>query len=230
VQPIITRKCAIKGFNYEINKNFHRKSLKQIENLKSRLSIAENKNKQAEKFVAENTKLKEANKVLKSSIAEVEKRCESVGNEVKLAVEKTSVLKAEIHKKDMALNKYKSRVTNGDSKGIDVETGELRHQLHEKDKLLAVLKEELLDRERIFTGADNWNRKCSAEKQQMIEEIKKLKENYGNADAFGKILSLEDVIVDRERELKTAKELNEQLAVHIYGLEAKICEIPKLER
>lgn len=207
-----------------------RKSLKQIESLKSRLSIAEKQNKNAEKLVTENTKLKEVNKALKSSINEVEKRCESVQNEVKNAVEKTSVLKAEIHRKDMALNKYKSRALNGDHKGMDTESNELRHLLHEKEKLVEILRDELQERERLFVGADNWNRSCSKEKKALLEEVNKLKDCQGNADAFGKILSLEEVIVDRERELKTAKELNEQLAVHIYSLEAKICEIPKLER
>lgn len=198
--------------------------------MKARLSMAEKQTKNAEKLVIENTRLKEINKTLKSSVAEVEKRCQSVENEIKLAVEKTAVLKSEIHKKDMALNKYKSRTTNGDHKGNDIESNELRHQLHEKDKLITVLKEELLERERLFTGADEWNRKCSIDKKALLEEVKKIKSSHGNADAFGKILSLEEVIVDREKELKTAKELNEQLAVHIYGLEAKICEIPKFER
>lgn len=174
--------------------------------------------------MAENTKLKQTNATLKSNISEVEKRCQNVENEVKMATEKQAVLKSEIHKKDMALNKYKSRATNGDK----VDDSELQKQLREKDKLVEVLKEELADRERIFVGADNWNRKCSMEKSTLIEEMKKIKTN-GSSDAFAKILSLEEVIVKLERELKTAKELNEQLACHIYGMEAKMSEIPKLE-
>lgn len=192
--------------------------------------MTEDKNKQADKLIAENIKLKEINKTLKETIGETEKRCKAVENEVKLAFEKTSVLKAEIHKKDLALNKYKSRSSNGDNKGMDIETSELRQQLKEKDKFVAILKEELSDRERLFAGADSWNQKCSNEKKVLVEEIKKLKQNNcTNADAFGKIISLEGIIADRDQELKSAKDLNEQLAVHIYNLEAKVCEIPKLE-
>lgn len=117
-------------------------------------------------------------------------------------------------------------MTNGSS---GENSNEYRLQLVEKDKLIESLKEELMFKDRIFIGADKWNQKCSIEKAALKEEVGKMK-NFSGSDAFGKILSLEEVIADREKELNTAKTLNEQLAVHIYGLEAKVGEIPKMER
>ena len=118
-------------------------------------------------------------------------------------------------------------------KGDCDDSEELLLQLHERDKLIEQLRLEIVEKGRIFTGADNWNRLCSKDKAALVENVTEMRKSDGSArgnDAFKKIVGLEQTIAERDRDLKSAKEANEQLAFHIFGQDAKIAEIPKLEK
>lgn len=185
------------------------------------------------KLALENTKLKDQLKAIKATATEVQKKCTDFENDKKKNAEKLAVLKQEIYKKDQALTKYKLLMATTEGK---TENGkgdvEIQLQLAEKNKVIAVLKEQISNQIRLFAGADEWAQKCKSERDKLIEEVAQLKgnEKHDNSDAFAKILSLEEVIIDRERELKEVKTLSQKLYTHYTEAQAMLGEIPKLER
>lgn len=179
------------------------------------------------------------NEALKLSLEIAQKNFYKADEMAKDSMNKQLVLKQEIVKKDKALQKYKAALYNHTSSKkpttqehhdmhSEAQVKELRAQLQNQDQIMNILKSELGEKSRFFSAANEWNFKCSREKGALIEQHLKLKETVGLGQ-MEKFQSMQKYIAELELELAKAKNTNETLAVHIFGLEAKNAEIPKLQ-
>lgn len=159
------------------------------------------------------------------------------------ALNKQMALNQEILQKDKALHKYKIALFN-QTKSKKVTSQEFHHdkksekavkeleaQLENQQRIMNVLNNELMEKSKFFAGANQWNLKTSKEMEKLLEENQALKKKKGvGSDVPEKLQTLEKTIRDLQIELAKAKNTNEGLAIHIFGLEAQNAEIPKLQK
>lgn len=174
-------------------------------------------------------KMKNIKECLKTCILSSEERIKEANIAATNALKQNAILKQEVYKKDNAIVRYKLQIKNNsgasnDNKKIE----ELEAQLENQGKVLSIYKNELDEKVKFFTSANEWNKKCFKEKttlkqviDKMLKEIKGLNEE--NSKLADKVLQLETL-------LKEAKNSNELLAHHVFQLQAKLEDIPKLER